>query len=140
MFINLPNEIIELILAKINDTKSILNTRLACKLTYNILSDVKIFENYILKKIVKFNNNNIYYYNSDINIIKEIRFLKYGEIKTIRHKYEEKSVDINLSIINNKFTIKEYNPTNITINNFNFITNDSSKQVIPKISYPCTIS
>ena len=66
---------------------------LACKLTYNILSD--------------------------INLIKEIIFLKYCEIKTIIHKYEEKSVYINLSIINNKFTIKEYQNLVIHVQYFN---------------------
>tara|TARA_A100001015_G_C15016362_1_gene725720 strand:- start:702 stop:1127 length:426 start_codon:yes stop_codon:yes gene_type:complete len=140
IFINLPLEIIELILNKLNDTKSFLRMRLVCKTTYNILSDVKIFEKGNLKKIIVFNNDSIYYYTSNNNLIKEVNFLKYGEIKTIRHKYEDNSHDVNLNIIDNKFTVKENNPNNYIINNYNFITNDISKQVIPKINFPCLIS
>ena len=139
-FITLPLEIIEIILNQINDTKSILNMRLVCKTTYNILSDVKIYYKGDLKKKIKFNNNSILYFNNNDYLIKEIKFLKYGEIKTIRHKFEDNSRDINLNIINNKLTIRENNPTNTIINNYNFITNDLSKHVIPKINYPCLIS
>ena len=77
--IKLPPEIVRLIILRINDSKTYLNARIVCKHWYSILSDIKTFENNVLKYITKINFNNITTYNLSDNIIKKIDFKKFGD-------------------------------------------------------------
>ena len=84
--IKLPPEIVRLILLRINDSKTYLNARIVCKYWHSILSDIKTYENNVLKYISKINFNNITTYNLSNNIVRQIDFKKLGDYEIIYFK------------------------------------------------------
>tara|TARA_A100001015_G_scaffold270281_1_gene322692 strand:+ start:192 stop:458 length:267 start_codon:yes stop_codon:yes gene_type:complete len=73
---NLPFEIIEIILDNFKNLNDICNLRLVCKKWYNYLKNVKVYNNnnYLISKHF-FDKNRFYTLDNKNNLIKEIFFL-----------------------------------------------------------------
>ena len=99
--IQLPPEIVSIILLKINETDSYLHSRLVCKYWNFILKNIKTFENNKLKYVTKLNLNTITTFNLNNQIIKNIKFKNYGDYEisyfknnVIKKKIIHKAPDI----------------------------------------------
>jgi len=115
--IYLPNEIIILILDKIDDTNTYKNSRLVCKYWYNILKDGKIFKDNIVDRIIQFYTNKIEFYNKKKLLIGQVHFSNYGfyEYKKFNNNcvISIKSTPLELSYTKNIGTYYESKQYNI---------------------------
>jgi hypothetical protein len=137
--INLPYELQLLVLSKINDTRTYLNSRLVCKNWYNELKDIKIFKDYNLFETAKIKSNLICIFDKNENLKRQIKFENFGyyTFQTFENGKLTKS-------IRNKppFIIEEYKYFNLILSSKKIINIDNDK--ITNINYPiltnCLIS
>ena len=137
--INIPNEIINLILLSITDNKTYLNCRLVNKEWYLKLKNIKKFTNNKLISITKFNENNIKTYDLEDRVIKEVLFLPYGNY-IINHFFIIIIEKIKKKIIHTApYKTEELNYQGEVI--FMKTINDIENKNISYVNYPfCTIS
>ena len=115
---NLPIEIIQIILFSIRDTETYKNARLVCRGWYSLLSNVNRFESGTLKEYVTFDTDSVITYYSNHAIKNEfyitknysILFREFNErrqlINTIQYypPYRIKQSSVSM----NKIMVKEY--------------------------------
>ena len=122
---NLPFEIIEMILDNIKTIHHICNMRLVCKEWYNYLKNVKVYnnDNYLISQHF-FDKNRFYTLDNNKNLIKEIIFLNYGKYefkKYYQNKLIKKIVNkppffiTSYDYYNNNIIIKELNIENSSV-------------------------
>ena len=135
---NLPLELIEYILFNINDSKTYLNSRLVCRRWLNILKEVKLYENYILKNIVTFNDSEIIYYNNKRIKIGEIIFSKYGYYKYIEY---DKNSNINITIYSKPLKLEKNTSTPYMYETikYDIYKNKQSMNTINTSMYRCNL-
>ena len=139
MDIYLPNELIILILSFIKDTHTYLNSRLVCRLWYNILNNGKIFKNNKLTHIATFNPK--YFETKTINgvLVKKIKFLSYG-----RYIYNE----YNLNGISKEIKCRppfeiesiEHTPFSKTTKTYSILHEKLKSNIINYVPFNCSIS
>lgn len=134
--VELPPEIVRMILLKINDTKSYLNSRIVCKYWNIILKNIKTFENNQLKYITKLNLNSITTFNLNNQIIKNIQFKKYGDYEI---SYFKNNVIKKKLIHNAPHIIEEIHYSDDMMLK-KVIYNHKSKSVVENNYNVCTIS
>lgn len=139
LLINLPIDLINLILNYIKNIDDIYNLRLTNKKFYNIYKSFPIYENELPIYLIYFNNNNIiwYQYNSEKKV-KEIIFEPYGGIKVKDYRSNNTNIDykFNLPLSFNK-TIKNIHC--ITKYSYNIKYNQHQTQIIPIYKHHCQI-
>ena len=137
--INLPYELVLLILSKISDCRTYLYSRLVCKNWYIELKDIKIFKDYNLFEIAKIKSNLICIFDINENLKRQIKFENFGyyTFQTFENGKLTKS-------IRNKppFIIEEYKYFNFILASKKTININNNK--ITNVNYPiygnCLIS
>lgn len=129
----IPDEILNLILLTITDNETYINCRLVNKKWYSILKNVKKFNNNNLVSITKFTKNEIKTYDIKNRIIKEIKFLPYGDyiinefnyqnnIKKNKRKIIHKAPSLTEEIIFNGLLIRSKKQIDIQNSKINYQT------------------
>ena len=113
--LKLPSNIIKLILSKINDTETYLNSRLVCKNWYQELRNIKIYSSKELKKIIEFQEKEITTYNAQGIIINKYFIKTYGGYiyKTYNNGQCIETITLDPPYKLKKRTLKSYKYTNI---------------------------
>jgi len=139
MGIYIPNELIILILSFINETQTYLNARLVCKLWYDILCNVKHYNNNKLINISTFNND--YFETRTLNniLVKKIIFHQYGRYTYMEYDSNGLSKEIKCKP---PFTIQsiEYNPFSKSTKSYNIIQEKLTSNIVNYMPFNCTIS
>ena len=130
----LPIEIWKNIFKNIKDTQTYLSLRMVCKLFYNILFDIKIFENnkliYIYKINTNFTSQDLFHiYNKNNKFIGYIGFDNQGYTKVIDN--------LKINVLNNIVHYRNYYLGCYTSRFYNIKTED---KIEDKINAICTIS
>jgi hypothetical protein len=113
--LKLPFNVIKLILSKINDTQTYLNSRLVCKIWYEKLKNIKIYNLKELKEIIEFQEKEITTYNSQWVIINKYFVKTYGGFiyKTYSNGQCIETINLQPPYKIKKKTLKQYKYTNV---------------------------
>jgi len=128
---NIPIELIELILLNIRDTETYKNARLVCKSWHTILNKVKRFDEGYMKEYITFLPNSIITYYSNDSIKNEFYIKK--DFSILFREYNERKDLINTIQFNPPYTIKQ---SSITMNTIMVKEYDIRKDDIEKHTLP----
>jgi len=141
---DLPIDLIKIILDYLKTSKDILNLRLTNKSFYTIYKNIPIFRNNIKIYEIVLKENNITWYKSNSNIkVKEIIFKPYGGIEINNLVYTDDNIinnyDYSFNLPYNLIKVKKDKKYNIK-HTHNIINNEYKTEIIPVNFQTCQLS
>ena len=139
--LNIPNEILKIILNFINDTHTYKNARSVCRTFYTLLTPLKYFnKSGILDKQIIFEHKNIHVIDKNNNLIKEYKIKDFGGY--VMNNFNTKGIIINTIELfpPNKVIKKDIKFNSIAITEINLEQETIKKNNVHTFMRPCIIS
>lgn len=125
--VNIPLEIIKIILSNVTDNETFTNCRLVCKLFYELCTPLRSFKNNSIYKYFHFREDTITIVDNNNILLEEYVFKKYGD--SIYKKYNDRGIIVNTMELRYPKTIVKKTINNNIVHKVEFdLVKDSIKK------------